>query len=57
VTYLDNAEIDGRYLRAELAKFPPDELVNMYRLFITPDIKRLREKERIETEEAERNLK
>jgi hypothetical protein len=25
VTYLDNAEIDGRYLRSELVQFPPDE--------------------------------
>jgi RNA recognition motif-containing protein len=37
--YLDNAELDGRYLRAELAQFPPDDLVNMYAFFLTPDIR------------------
>jgi hypothetical protein len=28
--YLDGAEIDGRYLRAELSEFPPNQLVDMY---------------------------
>ena len=28
--YLDGAEIDGRFLRAEISKNPPDELIEMY---------------------------
>jgi RNA-binding motif X-linked protein 2 len=40
VEYLDNAEIDGRYIRAELAEFPPSELVDMCPSALTPDTRR-----------------
>jgi RNA recognition motif-containing protein len=41
VTYLDNAEVEGRFLRAEIAQFPPDELLKVYFPFLIPDTKQL----------------
>ena len=29
--YLDGAQLEGRYLRAEISKYPPDPLVEIYR--------------------------
>ena len=38
--YLDGAEIENRHLRAEIAQFPPDELIEMYIfVFLTSDIR------------------
>lgn len=38
--YLDGSELDGRFLRAEISNFPPDDLIEMYFYFLTPDIEK-----------------
>lgn len=41
VKYMDQAEYQGRFIRCELAKFPPQELIEMYVFILITVIEKL----------------